>query len=169
MRLFAPALTASLFAFGAAAHADTFAFNFNVPGTSSVGFANGLSGSGTITATANGDGSFTGTSLTGPGLAALVAPNTFAHNDNQLFPTQAGQLDFGGLAFTDVVGDTADIFFDSTTTSYFANIELARGNSVLQSATFALSPVSPTPEPSSLALLGTGILGIASFCRRRLA
>ena len=168
MRLSVIALAASLLSFSAAAHADTFNFSFNVPGTSAVGFANGLSDSGVITAAANGNGSFTATSLTGPDLAALVAPGGFAFNDNQLFPDQVGELDFNGLAFTDITGDTVGIFFDNISNIYLANVELARGNAVLEQAAFSLSPVAATPEPSSIALLGTGLLGIAGFCRRRL-
>ena len=122
-----------------------------------------------ITATANGDGSYTATSLTGPNLAALLPPGHFAFNDNLLFPNQTGKLDFNGLALSDTMGNLIDIFFDGVSNTYLGEVILPAGNAVLQPTTFSLAPTSVTPEPSSIGLLSTGLLGLAGFYRRRLA
>ncbi len=147
----------------AASLARADVFNFNAQGN-----GGGFNGSGTLTANANGDGSYTVVDITGPGVTGLLAPGQFESNDNQLFPGQAALLDSSGISFTDVMDDTSydvNIFFDSSTMDYFTVLQDSDGNSQILTTTFDVSAV--TPEPSSFALLGTGLLGIASFARRR--
>lgn len=143
------------------AHADVF--NFNAQGS-----AGGFSGSGTLTTDSNGDGSYTVIGITGPGVTGLIDPGQFQFNDNLLFPGEASLLDEEGFSFTDVMGDTSydvNIFYDSDSAAYFTILEDADGNGQFLDTTFSVSAV--TPEPSSVALLGTGFLGLAGVSRRR--
>lgn len=162
MRLvpFAPALI--LFLISLTAHADTF--NFDAEGS-----AGGFSGSGTLTATANGDGSYTITGITGPGVTGLIPSGQFALNDNQLYPDGNGLLDDEGLSFTDVMDEASydvNIYYSSLFNSYLAIVQDADGTDEFLPTNFTISAV--TPEPSAIALLGTGMLGVAGLVRKRL-
>ena len=60
-----------------------------------------------------------------------------------------------GYTFT-FSGDTLDIFYAGIT------------HSGIYDATFSYAPASATPEPSSIALLGSGMMGVVGIVRRRL-
>lgn len=153
-------LIAAVFCAAGFAHADVFTFN-------AQGSAGGFSASGTLTANDNGDGSYTVVGITGPGVTGLIGPGQFQFNDNLLFPGQASMLDSHGLSFNDVMGDTSYqvniSYFDGA--GYFTTLVDSDNNSQLLTTDFSTSSV--TPEPCSIALLGTGVLGLAGVLRRR--
>ncbi|HEX4155931.1 MAG TPA: PEP-CTERM sorting domain-containing protein [Acidobacteriaceae bacterium] len=159
------------------------------------GSGGGFSGSGTLYATSNGDGSYTITGIAGTGVTGLLGPGQFNGNDNQLFPDATPVLDANGLGFTDTMGDTdfdVDLGWSSAMDSYAAYIVDSDGVQMEIPVTFSLTDgmsesqmfatdfvvpttfdfsfasVTATPEPSSLALLGTGVLALAELIRRRM-
>lgn len=167
------------------AFADTFS-----------GQGGGFSGSGTLTTTSNGDGSYTITGISGSGFGTLFAPGGYQQNDNRLFPGATTVVDSNGFAFTYTQGDTnydvdilstgsgayaADytdldsnllssigVTFTLTSTSQMTGLLSADASSGLDTFDFSFdATTSVTPEPSSLLLLGTGALVLSDLVRRR--
>jgi hypothetical protein len=134
-----------------AAHADTFSYDFSYPG---------------------GPLAFTYTSPTLLGLNTSFVPTTCTAygvicTDVVFKSVKFGKnttltIDLTALNFSASITGASTSFIDIGTNTY----NLA--GPVTMIVTDIPDPVSPIPEPSTLALLGTGILGLAGAARRKL-
>lgn len=169
--LFAVAFTALMFIVKPAAADQLFYFTFS--GAT-------VSGAGTLTASDNGDGSFTAISGTGtqtvngdsntltlianPDAPAVHTGDNFTY-DNQLFPSNFPLISDAGLLFASSTGEV-NLFSVVGDGYVFLN-----QNQFSESITFTLSdtpPVQGVPEPASLILVGIGLSVLAARRRRLL-
>ncbi len=149
-----------------AAYSQADAINFDYSGA-------GVAASGTLFGTSNGNGTWTVSGIAGTyngiaiaGIVPLGTDPSYIYNNLLYYPADPLFVDNGGILFSvPGVGDV-NLYFDPS--FGYGNItgDLSRG--------FVTTPVAvdfsaSAPEPGTLALLGTGILGVLGIYRRRTA
>lgn len=148
--------------------ADTFDFNFSGPlySGSTVLTADLTATPGVYDITSI-NGTVTPTGGSAVAINNLLSPGTFDGNDNVfLYPpfynlSGASYLDPFGVSFSLAGG------YDVNIGGFFVDYADANGPYVDHISELITESASPTPEPGSLALLGTSILGGAGILRRR--
>ncbi len=154
--------------------ADNLNFNFTgatFSGSGALTFA-GSTGPAVITA-ATGSVMYGGSTYS----LALLPVGGFAGNDNLFTGSTIAPFDFNGVGLS-LVGSSNIALNLYTVPPITTNFELLGVNGGPQIGTETASynasisatpPTTVTPEPGSLALLGTGALGVVGVLRRKLA
>jgi hypothetical protein len=163
--------------------ADSFNFSFGNTGDN-------FYGSGVLTGDSIGNGQFLITDVRGTTtynffgthnetITGVLAPGTFpvgflmVPNDNILYyPPSYGlgntYFDLGGLSYGLSDGTNVKLYFSNG--EFYGQTFNGQSIGLPAFETIHIDPAaSPVPEPSSLMLLGTGVLGLAGVVRRKFA
>jgi hypothetical protein len=141
-------------------YADT-TYNFSFDGS-------GITASGSVTAALQFGDEYLVTSLSGTqngNPMTLLPPGGYAANDNN-FSTLAPFLDVAGVSFSLPGGTDYNVYFTGGT--YYECNSVDNGACYYGSGVPLTSgSLSLTPEPGTLVLFGTGLLGFAGILRRK--
>lgn len=141
-------------------YADT-TFDFSFAGS-------GIDASGSVTASFVSGDTYLVTSLSGTQngeTMTLLPPEGYADNDNYFF-TPGPFLDIPGVSFSLPGGTDYNVYYDAGT--YYECNNVDDGVCYVGSGVPLTSgSLSPAPEPGTLVLFGTGLLGLAALLRRK--
>lgn len=168
--------------------ADTFSFSYNA---TEYGGSEHFQGSGTFTATLNSPGAYTITGISGSAsyfgtlytITGLLPAGTFGSDNAFFYPPSPYYFTLAGASFglsngaveefySGALGppDATVLGFGIIEASGDSTADILNDGALVQSqftVTDLTATPAPIPEPSSLALLGSGVAGAICMLRRR--